>query len=135
MLWTNGYQQVADGLTKTASRQVLADILRVGRHSLTFDAKANKKLTKEEKQAIDESIQNPTEKHDASQECMLVGCSRPAENKNVKYCCRKHFYKDAARKDRPLATKLQTSIRSALAANSAAVDDCTVPVSGTMMSP
>ena len=35
--WTNGFQQVADGLTKVSARQAFAETLRKGKHALIFD--------------------------------------------------------------------------------------------------
>ena len=50
--WVDNTKQLADGLTKLQSRQVLADILRCGAHALKFDGvvKAGKKQTQAEKQ-------------------------------------------------------------------------------------
>ena len=50
--WVDNTKQIADGLTKLQSRQVLADILRRGVHALKFDGvvKAGKKQTQAERQ-------------------------------------------------------------------------------------
>ena len=56
--WVDNTKQLADGLTKLQSRQVLADILRCGAHALKFDAvvKAGKKQTQAEKQALQREL-------------------------------------------------------------------------------
>ena len=49
--WTSAAQQIADGLTKTSSRQSLADLLRRGTHALKYGPNfiAGKKQTAEDK--------------------------------------------------------------------------------------
>ena len=48
--WANSFQQLADGLTKVASRQALADALRRGTRSLRYDPDyvAGKKVTQKQ---------------------------------------------------------------------------------------
>ena len=85
--WTNGHQQIADGLTKVQTRQALADILRRGKHVLKFDAQACKKLTAEQKkkqeQVLDEADTHETYQAEAIKEdaeiCALEECSTPVE--------------------------------------------------------
>ncbi len=49
--WVDNTKMLADGLTKIASRQYLADGLRKGNHAFNFDGevKAGKKQTQQER--------------------------------------------------------------------------------------
>ena len=54
--WTNTNQQLADGLTNVSQRQMLADVLSRGSHSLQFDPnfRQGKKVKQDVKKAMEE---------------------------------------------------------------------------------
>jgi hypothetical protein len=70
--WVDNAKQLADGLTKTSSRQELADILREGFHTLKLDGemKAGKKQTQAERRQlhreVDEYADRPNKGHPTS---------------------------------------------------------------------
>jgi hypothetical protein len=89
--WTNGHQQIADGLTKVQTRQALAGILRKGKHELKLDAQAcnkrtceQKKKKKKQEQVLDEEQTHETYQAEAIKEdaevCALEECSNVVES-------------------------------------------------------
>ena len=109
----NSAQQLADGLTKPAARDVFAEQLRRGVHQLKFDPNytAAKKVSHEAKQKEIEEHEEAAkqlfgaeallgEEFKPPGQCQLPGCEKEVVKctGSEKYCSRRHFYKHHARR-------------------------------------
>ena len=108
-MWVNSHQQISDGLTKPASRDSMAYIMKRGTHQLKFnpDFTASKKVSseaKKEEREIHEAFSKEMEeqqvfaveewqKHEQGL-CLLPSCCKPRNESDPrnKYCSRRHFY-------------------------------------------
>ena len=104
-MWVNSHQQISDGLTKPASRDSMAYIMKRGTHQLKFnpDFTASKKVSseaKKEEREIHEAFSEMEEQQVFAVEewqkneqglCLLPSCCKPRNESDPrnKYCSRR----------------------------------------------
>ena len=128
-MWTNSFQQLADGLTKVSARQFMADSLRRGTHALKYDPEftAGKKVNAKDRAKIANELDGRAATmealavdlaNDDEKKCVLEGCGKPVQKghcpksgKPFEACCRRHWYSHNAARNTPAKQQARAAAR------------------------